>query len=251
LEEVFFTDGKIYVRGKLTSLGERKLADYILYYQDNHVAVIEAKDNKHSIRSGIQQALGYATIQDIPCVFSSNGDGFLFHNRAASDSVIETELSLDEFLSPELIWEKYKGIVTPMGETTALQKYFSDGSGRKPRYYQQIAINRTVEAIANGQNRIILVMAAGTGKTYTAFQIIYRLWKSRAKKRILLLADRTALIDQTRKGDFQHFKDKMTIIKKKVISHGCGKEELVSTKKRGIDTSNKAYEVFLGLYQEV
>jgi type I restriction enzyme R subunit len=252
LEEVFFTDGKIYVRGKLTSRGERKRADYILYYQDNPVAVIEAKDNKHSIRSGIQQALGYATILDIPCVFSSNGDGFLFHDRTASDSSIETELSLDQFPSPELIWEKYKkykGIVTPIGETIALQKYFSDGSGRKPRYYQQIAINRTVEAIANGQNRIILVMATGTGKTYTAFQIIYRLWKSRAKKRILFLADRTSLIDQTRKGDFKHFKDKMTIIKKKVINHYNGKEELVSTKKRGIDTSDKAYEVFLGLYQ--
>lgn len=252
LEEVFFTDGKIYVRGKLTARGERKRADYILYYQDNPVAVIEAKDNKHSIRSGIQQALGYAVILDIPCVFSSNGDGFLFHDRTVNDSNIETELSLDEFPSPEDLWEKYKqykNIATSEGEKIALQKYFSDGSGRKPRYYQQIAVNRTVEAIANGQDRIILVMATGTGKTYTAFQIIYRLWKSRTKKRILFLADRTALIDQTRKGDFKHFKDKMTIIKKKVISNGNGKDELVSNKKRGIDTSDKAYEVFLGLYQ--
>lgn len=252
LEEVFFTDGKIYVRGKLTARGERKRADYILYYQDNPVAVIEAKDNKHSIRSGIQQALGYATILDIPCVFSSNGDGFLFHDRTLKDSNIETELSLDEFPSPEELWNKYKqfkNIVTSDGEKIALQKYFSDGSGRKPRYYQQIAVNRTVEAIANGQDRIILVMATGTGKTYTAFQIIYRLWKSRTKNRILFLADRTALIDQTRKGDFKHFKDKMTIIKKKVTSNGNGKDELVSNKKRGIDTSDKAYEVFLGLYQ--
>lgn len=252
LEEVFFTDGKIYVRGKLTARGERKRADYILYYRDNPVAVIEAKDNKHSIRSGIQQALGYATILDIPCVFSSNGDGFLFHDRTINDSNIETELTLDEFPTPEDLWNKYKhykNIATADGEKIALQKYFSDGSGRKPRYYQQIAVNRTVEAIANGQNRIILVMATGTGKTYTAFQIIYRLWKSRTKKRILFLADRTALVDQTRKGDFKHFKDKMTIIKKKVISNGNGKEELVSTKKRGIDTSDKAYEVFLGLYQ--
>ena len=252
LEEVFFTDGKIYVKGKLTARGERKRADYILYYQDNPVAVIEAKDNKHSIRSGIQQALGYATILDIPCVFSSNGDGFLFHDRTAKNSNIETELSLDEFPSPEELWNKYKlykNIATLDGEKIALQKYFSDGSGRKPRYYQQIAVNRTVEAIANGQDRIILVMATGTGKTYTAFQIIYRLWKSRTKKRILFLADRTALIDQTRKGDFKHFKDKMTIIKKKVISNGSGKDELVSNKKRGIDTSDKAYEVFLGLYQ--
>ena len=252
LEEVFFTDGKIYVRGKLTTRGERKRADYILYYQDNPIAIIEAKDNKHSIHSGIQQALGYATILDIPSVFSTNGDGFLYHDRTVNDENIETELSLNEFPSPEQLWskyKKYKGIATADGEKIALQKYFSDGSGRKPRYYQQNAINRTVEAIANDQNRILLVMATGTGKTYTAFQIIYRLWKSRTKKRILFLADRTALIDQTRKGDFKHFKDKMTIIKKKVVSDSNGKDELVSNKKRGIDNSDKAYEIFLGLYQ--
>lgn len=232
LEEVFFTDGKIYVRGKLTARGERKRADYILYYQDNPVAVIEAKDNKHSVRAGIQQALGYATTLDIPCVFSSNGDGFLFHDRTATDGTIETELTIDEFPSPEVLWDKYKkykGIVTPNGEKIALQKYFSDGSGRKPRYYQQIAVNRTVEAIANGQNRIILVMATGTGKTYTAFQIIHRLWKSGAKKRILFLADRNALIEQTKRGDFKHFKDKMTVVKHRMI--------------------DKSYEIYLALYQ--
>jgi type I restriction enzyme R subunit len=232
LEEVFFTDGKIYVRGKLTARGERKRADYILYCQDNPIAVIEAKDNKHSVRAGIQQALGYAITLDIPCVFSSNGDGFLFHDRTVTDATIETELTIDEFPSPEALWEKYKqykGIVTPNGEKIALQKYFSDGSGRKPRYYQQIAVNRTVEAIANGQNRIILVMATGTGKTYTAFQIIHRLWKSGAKKRILFLADRNALIDQTKRGDFKHFKDKMTVVKHRMI--------------------DKSYEIYLALYQ--
>ncbi len=232
LEEVFFTDGKIYVRGKLTARGERKRADYILYYQDNPIAVIEAKDNKHSVRAGIQQALGYAITLDIPCVFSSNGDGFLFHDRTVTDATIETELSIEEFPSPEALWDKYKqykGIVTPNGEKIALQKYFSDGSGRKPRYYQQIAVNRTVEAIANGQNRIILVMATGTGKTYTAFQIIHRLWKSGAKKRILFLADRNALIDQTKRGDFKHFKDKMTVVKHRMI--------------------DKSYEIYLALYQ--
>jgi type I restriction enzyme R subunit len=232
LEEVFFTDGKIYVRGKLTARGERKRADYILYYQDNPIAVIEAKDNKHSVRAGIQQALGYAITLDIPCVFSSNGDGFLFHDRTATDTTIETELTIDEFPSPEALWSKYKqykGIITPNGEKIALQKYFSDGSGRKPRYYQQIAVNRTVEAIANGQNRIILVMATGTGKTYTAFQIIHRLWKSGAKKRILFLADRNALIDQTKRGDFKHFKDKMTVVKHRMI--------------------DKSYEIYLALYQ--
>lgn len=251
LEEVFFTDGKIYVRGKMTARGKRKRADYILYYHDNPIAVVEAKDNNHSVRAGIQQALNYAKILDIPNVFSSNGDGFIFHDRTATDESIETELTLEQFPSPEMLWQKYKhykGIVTPQGEKIALQKYFSDGSGRKPRYYQQNAINRTVEAIANGQDRILLVMATGTGKTYTAFQIIYRLWKSREKKRILFLADRTALIDQTRKGDFKHFKDKMTIIKKKIVTTN-GKEQLVSNNKKGIDTSDKAYEVFLGLYQ--
>jgi type I restriction enzyme R subunit len=232
LEEVSFTDGKIYVRGRLVARGERKRADYILYYQDNPIAIIEAKDNKKSLRSGIQQALNYALILDIPSVFSSNGDGFLYHDRTAKNSSIETELTLNDFPSPEQLWIKYKeykGIKTPEGEKIALQKYFSDGSGRKPRYYQQNAINRTVEAIANGQNRILLVMATGTGKTYTAFQIIHRLWKSGAKKRILFLADRTALIDQTKRGDFKHFKDKMTVVKNRMI--------------------DKSYEIYLALYQ--
>src|ERR1035437_9228572 len=216
LEEVSFTDGRIYVRGKLTARGERKRADYILYYKPNiPIAIIEAKDNKHSVRAGIQQALDYAKILDIPCVFSSNGDGFLFHDRTATDINIETEIEIDNFPSPEQLWEKYKkykGIATPEAEKVASQDYFFDGSGRTPRYYQQIAVNRTVEAIASGINRILLVMATGTGKTYTAFQIIHRLWKSGAKKRILFLADRNALIDQTRRGDFRHFKDKMTVV---------------------------------------
>lgn len=253
LEEVSFTDGKIYVRGKLTARGKQKRADYILYYKPNiPVAIIEAKDNNHSVRAGIQQALEYAQILDIPCVFSSNGDGFLFHDRTATDGNIETEIEMAHFPTPEQLWEKYKkykGITTEAAEKIAAQDYYFDGSGRKLRYYQQIAVNRTVEAIANGQNRILLVMATGTGKTYTAFQIIYRLWKSRNKKRILFLADRTALIDQTRKGDFKHFKDKMTVIKKRIVSSSDGKEQLVSNKKRGIDTEDKAYEVFLGLYQ--
>lgn len=257
LEEVFFTDGKITVRGNITSRGTRKRADYVLYYKPNiAIAVIEAKDNKHNIGDGIQQALDYAKILDIPCVFSSNGDGFLFHDRTATDSTIEQELSLENFPSPEELWEKYKkfkGIENDDEALIASQDYFEDGSGRSPRYYQQIAVNRTVEAIAKNKNRILLVMATGTGKTYTAFQIIYRLWKSRKKKRILFLADRTALIDQTRRGDFKHFKDKMTVIKKTVMEaeneEGLIKEILVSNKKRGIDSADKAYEIFLGLYQ--
>ncbi len=233
LEEVSFTDGKIYVRGKMTARGTRKRADYILYYKPNiPIAIIEAKDNNHSVRAGIQQGLDYAKILDIPCVFSSNGDGFLFHDRTADDGNIETEIGIDDFPSPEQLWQrykKYKGIITTEAESIVSQDYFFDGSNRKPRYYQQIAINRTVEAVAKGQNRILLVMATGTGKTYTAFQIIHRLWKNRTKKRILFLADRNALIDQTRRGDFKHFKDKMTVVKHRQI--------------------DKSFEIYLALYQ--
>jgi len=233
LEEVSFTDGKIYVRGKITARGTRKRADYILYYKPNiPIAIIEAKDNNHSVRAGIQQGLDYARILDIPCVFSSNGDGFLFHDRTSTDENIESEIALEDFPTPEQLWEKYKkykGILTPEAEKIASQEYYFDGTNRKPRYYQQIAVNRTVEAIAGGQNRILLVMATGTGKTYTAFQIIHRLWKSGAKKRILFLADRNALIDQTRRNDFKHFKDKMTVVKHRQI--------------------DKSYEIYLALYQ--
>lgn len=232
LEEVSFTDGKIYVRGKLTARGTRKRADYILYYKPNiPIAIVEAKDNKHMIGAGMQQALEYARILDIPFVFSSNGDGFIFHDKTATDN-IETELSIAEFPSPQELWKKYKeykGIETPEAEKVISQDYFFDGSGRSPRYYQQIAVNRAVEAVAKGQDRILLVMATGTGKTYTAFQIIHRLWKSGTKKRILFLADRNALIDQTRRGDFKHFKDKMTVVKHRMI--------------------DKSYEVYLALYQ--
>ena len=232
-EEVSFTAGKIFVRGKLKARGKGKRADYILFYKPNiPIAIVEAKNNEYSVRAGIQQALDYAKILDIPCVFSSNGDGFLFHDRTTTDENIEKEIGLDEFPSPEQLWEKYKqykGIKTPIAEKIAEQDYYFDGTDKKPRYYQQNAINRTVEAIANGQNRILLVMATGTGKTYTAFQIIHRLRKAGAKKRILFLADRNALIDQTRRGDFKHFKDKMTVVKSREV--------------------DKSYEIYLSLYQ--
>ena len=235
LEEVSFTDGKIYVRGKLTARGAKKRADYILYHKANiPIAIIEAKDNNHSIRAGIQQALDYATVLDIPCVFSSNGDGFVFHDRTAKEGNIETELSLDAFPTPQQIWGKYKsykGITTTEVERIASQDYYFDGSGKKPRYYQQIAINRTVEAIAKGQNRILLVLATGTGKTLAAFQIAHRLWKAGVKKRILFLADRNALIDQANRNDFKHFRDKMTIVKNRTV--------------------DKSYEVYLSLYQGI
>ena len=231
--EIYFTDGRIYVKGNVTARGKKKFADYILFYKPNiPIAIIEAKGNNYSVKAGIQQALGYAETLDIPFVFSSNGDGFYFHDKTAINGQIEKEISLDEFPSPELLWEKYKkykGIETSEVEDVVSSDYFSDASGRSPRYYQQIAINRTVEAVAKKQNRILLVMATGTGKTYTAFQIIYRLWKSGTRKRILFLADRIALIDQTARGDFRHFKDAMTIVKNKNI--------------------DKAYNIYLALYQ--
>jgi type I restriction enzyme R subunit len=233
-EEVGFTDGRIYVRGKIHARGAQKRADYILYYKPNiPIAVLEAKDNNHTVGAGIQQALGYAKPLDVPFAFSSNGDGFLFHDKTVRSGDIEKEIPLDAFPSPEELWQKYKaykGISDDLDPIVA-QDYFSDGTTRSPRYYQQIAINRTVEAIARheGNNRHLLVMATGTGKTYTAFQIIYRLWKSGLKKRILFLADRTSLIDQTVRGDFRHFKEAMTVIKHKQI-----------------DT---AYNIYLALYQ--
>jgi len=232
-EEVYFTAGRIYVKGRLTARGKASKADYILYYKPNiPIAIIEAKDNNHTVGQGMQQALDYATKLDIPCVFSSNGDGFLFHDKTATGGKVETEIGLNSFPSPEQLWEiykRYKGISETAIEKIASQDYYVDNTERAPRYYQQVAINRTVEAIAKGQNRLLLVMATGTGKTYTAFQIIYRLWKSGTKKRILFLADRNALIDQTARGDFRHFGNAM-----KIIRH------------RDADPS---YQIYLALYQ--
>ena len=250
IREYSITAGRIWVKGKLTARGKKLFADYVLYISGIPVAIIEAKDNNQTIKSGIQQALKYSNLMDIPFVFSSNGDGFYFHDKTVTDGDIETSLSLDDFPTADFLWEKYKkfkGIVTETEEKIILQDYFTD-SDRKPRYYQQIAINRTVEAVAKGQKRIILVMATGTGKTYTAFQIAYRLFKSKSKRKILFLADRTLLVDQTLRGDFRHFKDAMTVIKKKVINVD-GKDLLVSNNKRGIDNADKAFDIFLGLYQ--
>lgn len=233
-EEVSFTRGRVIVRGKLHSRGEAKRADFVLYHQPNvPLAVIEAKDNNYALGSGMQQALGYADHLQVPFVFSSNGDGFLFHDRTGLSDRLEQELTLGQFPTPQELWRRYcqwRGL----GEG-AVQRveapYYDDGSGRSPRYYQVNAINRSVEAVARGQSRILLVMATGTGKTYTAFQIIWRLWKSRQKKRILFLADRNILVDQTRNNDFKPFGAPMTKIAK-----------------RQIDTS---YEIYLSLYQAV
>ncbi|RVT82449.1 EcoAI/FtnUII family type I restriction enzme subunit R [Inhella crocodyli] len=233
-EEVSFTKGRVIVRGKLHSRGKSRRADFILYHQPNlPLAVIEAKDNTHAVGDGMQQALDYAEALDVPFVFSSNGDGFLFHDRTGQAALTETELTLEQFPSPAELWQRYcawKGFDAEDSQRVEAP-YFDDGTGRMPRYYQMNAINRTVEAVARGQNRVLLVMATGTGKTYTAFQIIWRLWKSRQKKRILFLADRNILVDQTKNNDFKPFGAAMTKIAK-----------------RQIDTS---YEIYLSLYQAV
>jgi type I restriction enzyme, R subunit len=253
-EEVNFTKGRIIVRGKLVTRGKAKRADYILYYKPNiPIALIEAKDNNHSVGDGMQQALEYAVTLNIPFVFTSNGDGFVFHDRTTST---ETNLSLGAFPSPRQLWSRYcewKGL-TPEAETVVLQDYHDDGSGKEPHYYQRNAINAATEAIAKGENRVLLVMATGTGKTYTAFQIIWRLWKAGRKKRILFLADRNVLVDQTMVNDFRPFGQVMAKLSthSKTIERADGaKEELTTAvdifnKARRIDT---AFEVYLGLYQ--
>ena len=256
-EEVSFTKGRIIVRGKLVTRGKAKRADYILYFKPNiPIALIEAKDNNYAVGDGMQQALEYAATLDIPFVFSSNGDAFLFHDRTGQSAQTEIELPLDAFPAPDNLWAKYrawKGLASEQ-EEVFLQDYFEDSGGKEPRYYQRIAINRAIEAIAKGQNRILLVMATGTGKTYTAFQIIWRLWKAGRKKRILFLADRNVLVDQTMVNDFRPFGAAMAKLStsSKTIEREDGTEVQLPTavhqKYRRIDT---AYEIYLALYQAI
>ena len=229
--EYSFTDGRIIVRGNLTARGKRKRADYLLFYKPNlPMAIIEAKDNKNSVGSGMQQAIEYAEILDVPFVYSSNGDGFLEHDMTTGT---ERELSMDEFPSSEELWKRYKSTkdLTETEEEIITEPYYFMPGDKQPRYYQRNAINRTIEAIAKGQDRILLVMATGTGKTYTAFQIIWRLWKSGRSKKILFLADRNILVDQTRQNDFRPFDKVMTKVEN-----------------RKMDSS---YEVYLALYQQL
>lgn len=233
-EEVFFTKGRIVVHGKTVKRGEAQKTDYLLFFKPNlPLAVIEAKDNNHSVGAGMQQALEYAEILDVPFVYSSNGDAFLEHDRTVTSGTVTREIPLDQFPTPEELWKRYKKAkgLTPEHETVSTQDYYDDGSGKSPRYYQRVAINRTVEAIAQGESRILLVMATGTGKTYTAFQIIWRLWKSGAKKRILFLVDRNILADQAKINDFKPFGQAMTKITNRTV--------------------DKAFEIYLCLYQAV
>ncbi|MFB9985333.1 EcoAI/FtnUII family type I restriction enzme subunit R [Mesorhizobium kowhaii] len=255
-EEVYFTKGRIIVRGKLVTRGKAKKADLVLYYKPNiPIALIEAKDNNHSVGDGMQQGLDYAAALNIPFVFSSNGDGFVFHDRTGQSVPIEANLGLDAFPSPANLWTRFrawKGFDAE-AEQIVLQNYFDDGSGKAPRYYQVNAVNAAIEAIAKGRDRVLLVMATGTGKTYTAFQIIWRLWKAGRKKRILFLADRNVLIDQTMVNDFRPFGAAMAKLSTnaKVIERQDGTKidlTLALDNKRRIDT---AFEIYLGLYQAI
>ncbi|MGE5613558.1 MAG: EcoAI/FtnUII family type I restriction enzme subunit R [Bacillota bacterium] len=231
-EEYAITKGRIIARGGSYKREKAKYADYVLFYKPHiPIAIIEAKDNNHTISDGMQQALDYAEQLCVPFVFTSNGDGFTFHNRNSVDNNRETILALSDFPSPEILWmmyKQYKGINEEQ-EKVITEPYYIERLDKQPRYYQLNAINLTVESIAKGNNRVLLVMATGTGKTYTAFQIIWRLWKAGIIKRILFLADRNALIDQTYTNDFAPFKEKMTIIRNRHV--------------------DKSYEIYLAIYQ--
>lgn len=260
-ENVHLTKGRVIVRGKLVSRGKAKFADYVLYAKPNAnipLAIVEAKDNNHGIGDGMQQGLAYADMLDVPFVFSSNGDGFLLHDRTGQGSQVERQLSLDQFPSPEELWQRYCAWkeLTPETESIVTQNYYSDGTGKMPRYYQVKAINRVVEAVAKGQDRILLVMATGTGKTYTAFQIIWRLWKAGVKKRILFLADRNILVDQTMTNDFRPFKGAMAKLSTRSKSIETTPTRRPTTEiDLAIDVRtkqvNKSYEIYLALYQAI
>jgi type I restriction enzyme R subunit len=241
-EEVSLTDGRVMVRGKLAARirnpevkGGPKRADYVLYATSNlPVAVIEAKQAKFSVGHGMQQALAYAELLDAPFAISSNGNGFLLHDRTGLTESVEREIKINDFPSPERLWALYrqwKGLAEPAVVKLLEQPFFTDGSGRVLRYYQQVAVNRAIEAIGKRQQRVLLVMATGTGKTYTAFQIIWRLWKAKARKRILFLADRNILVDQTMQQDFAPFGEVMHKITNREVK--------------------KNYEIYLALYQAV
>jgi type I restriction enzyme R subunit len=236
----YYTDGQMLVRGQLAARGGRKRADYVLFHHTNQViAVIEAKANNHSVGAGMQQALGYAADLGTPFVFSSNGDAFLLHDKTGTYSPIEQEIALDAFPSPEELWQRYLQWQQISADKAGLltTKYHTAVGSKTPRYYQQLAVNRTVEAIARGQTRCLLVMATGAGKTYTVFNIIWRLWKAGAVKRVLFLADRNALIDQTVTNDFAPFGDKKTKLTRKLLDEN--------------GQLNTAFEIYLGLYQAI
>ena len=252
--------GRVVVRGSKAYRDKSTVlrADYALFYKANiPLAVVEAKDNQHAVGAGMGQALNYAQLLDVPFSFASNGDGFVFRDATLATGVLEQNLSLEEFPSPQELWRRYCAWKGWSDEESRIAG-FDYAPHKTPRYYQLNAVNRAVEAIAAGQNRVLLVMATGTGKTYTAFQIIWRLWKSGAKKRILFLADRNILIDQTMVNDFRPFKGAMA----KLSPNGKGVERInaqgqteveqiplaVNKTTKKVDT---AFEIYLSLYQAV
>ncbi len=231
-EEVFYTAGKVLVSGKVVKRGIPKKVDYILYLKSNiPLAIIEAKDNKHSAGAGIQQAIDYSNDLNLPFVFSSNGDSFIFHDKTTGE---EREIPLNKFPSPEELWEKYKmfkGITKEEEEKIITADYYFEQGWKDPRYYQTNAINNVLEAVIQNKKRILLVMATGTGKTYTAFQIIWRLKKAEKIKRVLYLADRNILIDDPKNKDFKPFSRVSTKISKR--------------------KTDPAYEMYFAIYQGV
>ncbi|NLV82903.1 MAG: DEAD/DEAH box helicase family protein, partial [Synergistaceae bacterium] len=229
--EYAFTAGRIILRGNITARGKQKRADYLLSYKNNFpLAIVEAKDNTHSVGAGLQQALEYAKALDVPYVYASNGDGFVEQNLITGEV---KNLALKDFPSPDSLYQRYKTDqgINEAEEQVMLEPYYFIPDYKTPRYYQRVAINRAVDAVAKGRDRILIVSATGTGKTFMTFQIIYRLWKSGLKKRILFLADRNVLVDQTITGDFKPFSGKMTKVKN-----------------RNLDSS---YEIFMALYQQL
>lgn len=234
-QEVKLRDGRVIVRGQIALRKTVKSADIVLYHKPGiPLAVIEAKASKHETGKGMQQGIEYSRLLDVPFVFATNGDGFIFRDETVAEGeLIERQLTLEEFPSPAELWEKlcaWKGY-TQAQLPVITQDYYDDGSGKTPRYYQLQAVNKTIEAVSAGQNRVLLVMATGTGKTYTAFQIIWRLWKAGNKKRILFLADRNILVDQTKTNDFRPFGTAMTKVTGRTI--------------------DPAYEIHLALYQAI
>lgn len=237
--ETKITDGRINLRGNLVSRAQPKKADYVLYINANNpIAIVEAKDNKHAVSAGLQQAITYAQMLDVPFAYSSNGDGFREHDFLTG---AERDIGLADFPTPDELYARYKKDgnaghgLNSEEEAIIQQPYYSSQNTYPPRYYQRIAVNRTLDAIARGQDRILLVMATGTGKTYTAFQIVYRLLRSGMKKKILYLADRNILVDQSIQQDFSPLEK---------VTHKIN----VSKDDKASITS---YEVYFSLYQQL
>ena len=237
--ETKITDGRVNLKGNFAFRETAKRADYVLYLnQNNPIAIVEAKDNNHSISHGLQQAMTYAQMLDVPFAYSSNGDGFAEHDFLTGQ---ESTFGMDDFPTEQELITRYKAEandgagLSEVQETIIQQPYYSSQTTYPPRYYQRIAINRTVDAIARGQNRILLVMATGTGKTYTAFQIVYRLLKSDIKQKILYLADRNNLVDQSIQQDFAP-------LEKVIHKVNFSKDD---------PSTITSYQVYFSLYQQI